>query len=145
MGVHRIEDVVAWQLADEFKRSVYRIIRDHPAAAGDGRYSDHLRSSAVSASMSIAEGFYRFSARDFARHVTIALASLSEATLWLKEGVDRGYFTARRCDEAFMLAKRCRLATLKCRAALLESQREAEAQKPRTGGDGTSRRTRQMA
>lgn len=121
----------AWQLADEFKRRVYRIIRDHPEASADLRFRDQLRTSAASVAMNMAEGFYRFTGRDFARHLGIALASLGEAVLWLRDGVDRGYFQPHHCEEAFTLANRCRAATLKFRSSLIASiERREQAKQP---------------
>ena len=73
---------------------------DNRDASADLKYRDQLRTAAASAAMNIAEGFYRYNARDFARHLSIAMASLGEAALWLKDGVDRGYFTPGACDEA---------------------------------------------
>ena len=68
--------------------------------------------------MNIAEGFYRYHPREFARFLSIALASIGEASLWLKDGVDRGHFAASQCEGAFQLARRCRIATLKLRQSL---------------------------
>jgi four helix bundle protein len=72
--------------------------------------------------MNIGEGFYRFGAREIVRFLSIALASLGEATLWLRDGVDCGHFDAESCTEAFALAKRCRVATLRLQHSLKRRQ-----------------------
>ena len=129
MGVSRIEDLVAWQAAMAFKVEVYGLIQQSPSACLDFRFRDQLRESAASVGINIAEGFYRFGAREFARYLTIALASLGEATLWLQDGIDRRHFDPTACEPAFRLAKRCRIATLRLRHAL---QAMAEKSSPET-------------
>lgn len=76
MGIARLDDMVAWQLANSFKIEVYRLLREHPKASADWRFRDQIRAAAVSAAMNIGEGFYRYSTREFARFLSIALASL---------------------------------------------------------------------
>src|SRR5262245_16545741 len=119
MGIKRVEDIVAWQLANAFKREVYRLIDTSPGARIDGRFRDQLRGAAASVGMNVGEGFCRYGAKEFARYLAIALASLGEATLWLQDGIDRRHFDAEACDNAFALAKRCRVATLRLRRSLL--------------------------
>ncbi len=68
--------------------------------------------------MNIGEGFYRHGAREFSRFLSIALASLGEATLWLQDGVDRQHFDEAACAPARTLAMRCRIATLRLRRSL---------------------------
>lgn len=118
VGARRIEELVAWQLADAFKSEVYRLIRESADARGDFRFRDQLRAAAASAAMNIAEGFYRFRPREFGHFLSIALASLGEATLWLQDGIERGHFDLHDCESAFMLAKRCRIATLRLKHSL---------------------------
>jgi four helix bundle protein len=120
MGVKRVEDIVAWQLANAFKVEVYRLIAESPGASIDIRFRDQLRESAASVGINIGEGFYRYGAREFARYLAIALSSLGEATLWLRDGIDRRHFDADACEQALALAKRCRVATLRLRHSLVE-------------------------
>jgi four helix bundle protein len=123
MGVSRLEDLVAWQMAQAFKLEVYRLLREYPGACADFAFRDQLRALASSVPMNIGEGFYRYRAREFARFLSIALASLGEATLWLRDGIDRGHFPNPACDPAFLLAKRCRVAALRLRQRLEEMGR----------------------
>jgi len=118
MGVRRVEDLIAWQLANAFKVEIYRLIRESAGARGDHRFRDQLRDSAVSVGMNIGEGFLRYGAPEFARYLTIALASLGESVLWLHDGIDREHFDHAACREALLLAKRCRIATLRLRQSL---------------------------
>jgi len=123
MGVSRLEELVARQMADAFKLEVYRLLREYPDERADLAFRDQLRGSASSVSMNIGEGFYRYRAREFARFLSIALASLGESTLWLRDGIDRGHFPSTACDDAFVMAKRCRVATLRLRQKLEEMGR----------------------
>jgi four helix bundle protein len=118
MAARRIEDLIAWQLAQAFKLEVYRLLRVYPAASADFGFHDQLRASACSVGMNIAEGFRRYQSRDFARFLTIGLASLSGAMLWLRDGVDRGHFPDDSTGEALQLAKRCHVATLRLKQSL---------------------------
>ena len=118
MGVSRIEDLIAWQLTNQFKREIYRLLRESSSASRDLRYRDQLRDSAASVEMNIAEGFYRRGPREFVRFLSIAIASLGEATLWLHDGIDRQHFEPSTCVNALTLAKRCRVATTRLHRSL---------------------------
>jgi four helix bundle protein len=122
MTVDRIDDLIAWQLADRFKTEVYGLIRRNASASADRAFSSQLRAAAASAAMNIGEGFYRYQPRDFARFLSIALASLGEATLWLRDGIQREYFAPTECEPVFQLATRCRIATLRLRRYLVEKR-----------------------
>jgi carbamoyl-phosphate synthase large subunit len=118
VGVARLEDLIAWQLANAFKREIYRLLKDSRSASADLPFRDQLRDAAASIGMNIGEGFDRFGAREFRRYLTIALASLGEASLWLRDGIDREHFDKAACEPAFTLAKRCRVAVLRLRQSL---------------------------
>jgi four helix bundle protein len=118
VGVHRIEDRIAWQLARSFKLEVYRLLQVCPAAAADFQFRDQLRASASSVGMNIAEGFRRYTPREFSRFLTVALSSLSEAMLWLQDGVDRGHFPDQAIAEELMLGRRCYVATIRLKHSL---------------------------
>jgi four helix bundle protein len=118
VGVHRIEDLIAWQLARSFKLEVYRLLRVYPAAAADLHFRDQVLASASSVGMNLAEGFRRYTPREFARFLTVALSSLSEAMLWLQDGVDRGHFPDQAIAEALTLGRRCHVATIRLKHSL---------------------------
>ena len=111
VAVRSLDELIAWQLADAFKVEVYGLLRRSPGAARDRAFADQLRAAAASAAMNIGEGFYRYRPRDFARFLAIALASLGEATLWLRDGIQREHFDVSDCEPAFLLARRCRIAS----------------------------------
>ena len=113
-----LDDLIAWQLAHAFKLEVYRLLREHAAARADLRFRDQLQHAAASVGINIAEGFHRYGRREFSRFLSIALASLGEAPLWLRDGIDRRHFTEAECTDAFTLAKRCRVASLRLKHSL---------------------------
>jgi four helix bundle protein len=91
-AARKIDDLVAWQLAQAFKVEVYRLVNNSPGARADVRFTGQIRDAAASVGMNVAEGFYRFGAAEFRRFLSIALASLGEAVLWIRDGIDRGHF-----------------------------------------------------
>jgi four helix bundle protein len=105
-GVRRHEDLVAWQLCVELDALVFEATEQGPGAR-DFKWRGQIRDAAGSAAPNIAEGFGRFGAREFARYLRIALASLKETSTHLVVGKGRGYIA----DPAHS-----RLAAL-CRAA----------------------------
>jgi four helix bundle protein len=109
-GVRRYEDLIAWQLAYELQREVFALTATGPAAR-DFRFRDQIRESTASAARNIAEGFGRFRPLEFARFLMIARGSLTESHHHLRDGRDRGYFTAEDHSRLALLAGRAAIAT----------------------------------
>ncbi len=63
MGVKKLEDLVAYQLAVEARKAVYALVRKHARADQDFRYRDQLFDAAASVEANIAEGWRRYAAR----------------------------------------------------------------------------------
>ena len=118
MGVKRVEDLIAFQLARAFKLEVYRIVDASPRASADFKYKSQLLEAAAGVEGTISEGFYRYRAAEFAQFLSYALASLGEAQTRLEDGIHRRHFADSECAEAFVLAKRCRVATIRLRQSL---------------------------
>ena len=108
MGVSRVEDLVAFQVAGEYKRAVYAVIRTHPAAEHDLRFAGQLREAASSVEANLAEGFHRRRAGEFRQFLRYSLASLAESQTRLLDGVDRSHFTRSECHDAYRLGIRVR-------------------------------------
>jgi four helix bundle protein len=113
MGVERLDDLIAWRLAVEFRDAVYGLLRSSGPATSDVRYRDQLRNAAAGVSANVAEGFHRAGAKEFRQFLSYARASLAEAEDRLKDGIARDYFTADQCAAALLLAKRCSMAILR--------------------------------
>jgi len=112
MVVKRLEDLVAFQLALEFKRSTYALVHSSPAANNDLRFKSQLFDSAASVEANIAEGWRRFAPGEMAQFLRYALGSLEEAKRRVQDGIDRGYFRPDDCEAALTLARRCGAATM---------------------------------
>ena len=118
MGFKRLDDCHAFQLTRAFKRAVYAILKDSSGVMRDDRFRMQIQDALSSAESNIGEGFYRFGAGEISHFLRIALGSLAEGVLRLKDGVDRGYFTEARCREALELADRAIGATRRWRESL---------------------------
>jgi four helix bundle protein len=119
MGIKRLDELIAWRLAVEFKIEVYRIVKANPGASRDFRYRDQLFDAASGAEMTIAEGFVRFRAPQIIQFFTYARASLEESKRWLADGIHRGHFEPGTIHAARGLAIRCDIATLRFIQSLL--------------------------
>jgi len=88
--IKRYQDLVVWQIADELRLEIYRLVESGDAAR-DWKFRDQIRDAAASVPANIAEGYRRFSSRDFARFLQIAYASAGETQNWIEDGRSRGY------------------------------------------------------
>jgi four helix bundle protein len=111
MGVKRLEDLAAFQLAVSFKLDVYRLIREQPEAANDWRFRSQLFAAAAGVESNIAEGWRRHRAAEMATFLRYARASLAEAERWLHDGVARGYYPVAALESAVEHCHRCGAAT----------------------------------
>jgi four helix bundle protein len=107
MVIRDYQDLVAWQLADELKQKVYELI-ETSSARTDFRFRDQMMASAASAPANIAEGFAYYRHPEFARHVRIARAEITETLHHLGDGVQRGHWNAERALASEQLARRAR-------------------------------------
>ena len=97
MTAYRYQDLIAWQMAEAFKREVFRIVLASRCACADLGYKDQLFAAAASVAANIAEGFVRKAPGDFRRFLRIALGSLAEAEVRLRDGIALSYVTDREC------------------------------------------------
>ena len=118
VGVKRAEDLIALQLAREFKRLVYRLVASSPDAKSDFRFRSQLFDAVASTEANIVEGFHRRTAAQFDQFLSYARGSHAEAMTRLQDGIDRGYFRAKDCEAALMLGKRCGMAILRLSQSL---------------------------
>ena len=96
--------------------------------AKDFDFCNQIRRSAGAAAPNIAEGFGRFTPREFARYLRIALSSLAETATHLERGRRRKYFSEEEQERAESLCRRARFMTKR----LLQSKlRQIEAENNR--------------
>ncbi len=77
MGAKTFEELRAWQLAAELSDRVVAIC-DRPPLQHDLKFRDQLREAAEAGPRLIAEGFGRWSHREFARYLLMTRAELME-------------------------------------------------------------------
>lgn len=104
-NVKRYEDLVVWQIADELRLEVYRLVKTGPASR-DRPFCDQIRGATASVPANIVEGYRRFRSKDFARFLQIAYASAGEAENWIDDGCARGYWREEELDEVRRLFRR---------------------------------------
>jgi four helix bundle protein len=106
MGVRSLDELDAYRLSVEFRRSVYALVRAHPAADRDFRFRDQLFDAAAGVAAHIAEGFSRRTLREFRQFLSYARSSIAEALTWIEDGVDRGYFSKTSASAPIVLGRR---------------------------------------
>ena len=104
MGFKTLGELKAYRAARALKLEIYRLVKAHPAAYQNYRFRSQIFEAAASVELSLAEGFRRYSAGDFAHFLRISRASLEEVTGRLQDGIDRDHFTAASCQRARELA-----------------------------------------
>jgi len=98
-------EIAAWQHARALKLQVDVLLRK-PEIAADFRFRSQVSDAARSGPRNIAEGFARFSNREFARFVRIAKASESEVVNHLIDAFDQGLITEDELVTTRHLARR---------------------------------------
>ena len=107
MGVSHYKELFAWQLGQELKLEVYRLLRSSPEAWRDFGYRKQIVDALRSVPSNVAEGFRRRSPGDFMRFLDYSMGSIGEIETELIDGIQLSYFTDSDCRKAFSLASRC--------------------------------------
>ena len=94
-GLHGLE---VWQDARALAGKVYVLSRDFPAYEQYGLVSQ-LRRSAVSVMSNIAEGYGRYSRKDFSHFLHMARGSLLELKSLCILSADLGFLRTDQCEE----------------------------------------------
>ncbi|MGE0041860.1 MAG: four helix bundle protein [Vicinamibacterales bacterium] len=89
-GARDVTELGAWVLANDLKKLAYALAR-RPHVERDRRFREQLVDAAASAPRNIAEGFGRYTHREFARFVRIAKGSEAEVLNHFRDAADRGY------------------------------------------------------
>jgi four helix bundle protein len=117
MGAKTFREVIAWQLAREFRKSV-RPFWERAEERRDFDLCNQLREAARSATSNIAEGF-PCSHAEYARFLQISTRSLEEIEDRLIEMVDDELITEQEAQPSLHLKMRTSRAIAKLRAYLL--------------------------
>lgn len=119
MDQSRHRGLVAWQLANQYKRAVYALVEQSPASL-DLHFAAHLKRTVASIELNIVEGAYRTGAKDFARFLSISRGSLAEAEAQLDDGIDRRHFAASELADIRALGRRAGAAIDGLRRAVIK-------------------------
>lgn len=111
MKVQRFEDLKCWQAARELVKMVYTISRTGELAK-DFETKNQFRKAALSSMNNIAEGFGRFSRKDFIRFLDISQSSALEVQSMLYVLTDLEYFTTDRIEDIRLKAEETKNLTL---------------------------------
>lgn len=99
--LHRFEDLNCWKEARNLVRMVYKESNEGPMSR-DNDMKSQIRRAAISSMNNIAEGFGRFSTREFVRFLEISSASACEVKSIAYAAIDLGYWpesTAKRIQD----------------------------------------------
>jgi four helix bundle protein len=116
MAAKRFQDIVAWQLARELRRTLARLVVK-PSVRRDLGFCTQVRKAARSVTANIAEGFPCTHA-EFARFLDISARSLREIEDRLIEAVGDRMLTVAEAEPALLLKKRAAVATSRFTAYL---------------------------
>lgn len=90
--IKRFEDLETWKNARIFVKTIYTVTTEE-AINRDYSYRDQIRRAAISIMNNIAEGFGRYSNKEFRRFLDIAVASGLEVKSMIYLGEDLSYMT----------------------------------------------------
>ena len=98
MKVQRFEDLICWQKARELTNIIYELTQ-LPQFGKDFELVRQIRRAAISTMSNIAEGFDRWSRKEFVRFLDISKGSAGEVRSQLYIGLDRQYITAEQFEK----------------------------------------------
>ena len=102
--IKSFEELAVWKDARIFANKIYNLIKKFPDKEKYGLTSQITR-AAVSVASNIAEGFDRYSKKDFIKFLIIARGSISEVQNDLYIALDLKYINQNDFQEAYALAK----------------------------------------
>ena len=109
-AVRSHEELKAWKLCWQLKERVFSFTAMVPASQ-DFKFCNQIRSASCSACDRLAEGFYRYYSREFARFCSMTLGSLGEVKSQLRHARQREYLTGSEFEEVWSLVGQASAAT----------------------------------
>ena len=101
MRIERFEDIKAWQEARALANMVYNAVKNDKVFAIDYRFKAQIQSAAVSIMSNIAEGFSRWSDKEFIQFLFISKASAAEVQSQLYVALDQSYISQKKFTELY--------------------------------------------
>jgi four helix bundle protein len=117
MGARRFDDLRAWQLAAELSDRVVALCATKPLQT-DVKFRYQLQDAAEAAPRLIAEGFGRWSHRDFARYLVMARSEVMEVSSDLMALRRRQTIDVGVADDLIALADRTTRTINRLRSSL---------------------------
>jgi four helix bundle protein len=96
--ITRFEDLEVWILAREQAKAIHTLTKEG-SFAKDFSLKDQINRSAGSAMDNIAEGFERFTNKEFAQHLIISKGSNGEVRSQLYRAFDKGHIAEEVLNE----------------------------------------------
>jgi len=96
--VTKFEDLEVWKLAREQAKAIYALTNEGNFSK-DFSLKDQINRSAGSTMDNIAEGFERFTNKEFAQYLIISKGSNGEVRSQLYRAFDKGYITEEVLNE----------------------------------------------
>ena len=96
--IQKLEDLHVWCKARDLAKEVYQITKEG-SFAKDFPLRDQIRRAAISISSNIAEGFGRYSAKEFSSFLSIASGSASEVASQILLAKELGHVSAEKAEE----------------------------------------------
>ncbi len=105
--IERFEDIKAWQLARDLVKKIYRLTQKDEFVR-DYSLKDQIRRAAISTMSNIAEGFERFTRKEFHQFLNISRGSVAEVRSQLYIAFDLNYLSE---TEFFQTKEQCEVVS----------------------------------
>ena len=100
--IQHFEDLECWKLSRQLTVSIYKLCEPVPLSR-DNTLSKQMKRAAISVMNNIAEGFTRYSNKEFIRFLEIANGSAAEIKSMLYLLIDLNYYSQEEMDALFQL------------------------------------------
>ena len=98
--IEKFEDLKVWQKGISLVKQVYLVTKQGEISKDFG-LKDQLRRAAVSIPTNIAEGFERYSRKEYVNFLNIAKGSAGEVRSLVRVALEVGYFDSKTYDELY--------------------------------------------
>ena len=98
--IETFEDLKVWQKGIALVKQVYLVTKQGEISRDFG-FRDQLRRAAVSIPTNIAEGFERYSRKEYVNFLNIAKGSAGEVRSLVRVALEVGYFDSQTYDELY--------------------------------------------
>ena len=136
MPVRHFKELIAWQLATEFKLEAFRLLRGSPEAWRNYKYRQQVIEASRGVASNVVEGFLRKSPGDFCRFLDYSVSSLGETEEHIRDGITLEYFATDSCSKLFRLGRRCLTAIIRLKQSqqryIQERERQRSTQPPKS-------------